>query len=39
VVIAVEAIDITIEEQSIEEVVKQIYTGNLLPENARCRPQ
>jgi len=39
VVIAVEAIDITIEEQSIEEVVKQIYTGNLLPEGAPCRPQ
>ena len=39
VVIAVEAIDIAIEEQPIEEVVKQIYTGGLVPEAAPCNPQ
>jgi ABC-2 type transport system ATP-binding protein len=39
VVTTVEVLDIAIEEQSIEEVVKQIYTGGLLPEGAPCRPQ
>jgi len=39
VINAVEVLDIAIEEQSIEEVVKQIYTGNLLREDAPCRPQ
>jgi len=38
VINAVEVLDIAIEEQSIEEVVKQIYTGNLLPEANRCKP-
>jgi ABC-2 type transport system ATP-binding protein len=35
VVNAVEVLDIAIEEQSIEEVVKQIYTGGLVPEAAK----
>jgi len=34
VVNAVEVLDIAIKEQSIEEVVKQIYTGSLLQEGA-----
>jgi len=39
VINAVEVLDIAIEEQSIEEVVKQIYTGNLLQEGTPCRPE
>ncbi|MBI3679190.1 MAG: ATP-binding cassette domain-containing protein [Acidobacteria bacterium] len=35
VVTTVEVLDIAIEEQSIEEVVKQIYSGNLLREPVR----
>jgi ABC-2 type transport system ATP-binding protein len=36
VINAVEVLDISIEEQSIEEVVKEIYTGNLLREGVNC---
>ena len=39
VINAVEVLDIAIEEQAIEEVVKQIYTGNLLQEANICRPE
>mgnify|MGYP001036218859 CR=1 FL=1 len=39
VINAVEVLDIAIEEQSIEEVVKQIYTGNLLGEAVECKPE
>lgn len=39
VINAVEVLDIAIEEQSIEEVVKQIYTGQLLREAGECRPE
>jgi len=38
VVNAVEVLDIAIEEQPIEEVVKQIYLGGLPQEPARCNP-
>jgi ABC-2 type transport system ATP-binding protein len=38
VVNAVEVLDIAIEEQPIEEVVKQIYLGGLPQEAARCNP-
>jgi ABC-2 type transport system ATP-binding protein len=36
VVLAAEVLDIVIEEQSIEEVVRTIYLGGLVPESARC---
>ena len=36
VVTAVVVLDIVIEEQSIEEVVRTIYTGGLVPEPERC---
>ncbi len=36
VVTAAVVLDIVIEEQSIEEVVRTIYLGGLVPESARC---
>jgi ABC-2 type transport system ATP-binding protein len=36
VVNAAEVLDVAIEEQSIEEVVRRIYLGDLLKESARC---
>ena len=36
VVMAATVLDIVIEEQSIEEVVRTIYTGGLVPEPERC---
>ncbi|MGC9972333.1 MAG: ATP-binding cassette domain-containing protein [Bryobacteraceae bacterium] len=38
VVNAVEVLDIVIEEQSIEEVVKRIYLGGMSPEAPQCNP-
>jgi len=38
VVNAVEVLDIVIEEQSIEEVVKRIYLGGMIPEAPQCNP-
>jgi ABC-2 type transport system ATP-binding protein len=38
VVNAVEVLDIAIEEQSIEEVVKRIYLGGMSPEVPPCNP-
>ena len=38
VVNAVEVLDIAIEEQSIEEVVKRIYLGGMSPEAPACNP-
>jgi hypothetical protein len=38
VVNAVEVVDIAIEEQSIEEVVKQVYAGNFLHAEVPCKP-
>ena len=38
VVISVEVLDIAIEEQSIEEVVKRIYLGGAIPEAPPCHP-
>jgi ABC-2 type transport system ATP-binding protein len=38
VVNAVEVLDIAIEEQSIEEVVKRIYLGGMSPEAPPCHP-
>jgi ABC-2 type transport system ATP-binding protein len=38
VVNAVEVLDIAIEEQSIEEVVKRIYLGGMSPEAPPCNP-
>lgn len=35
---AAEVVDIAIEEQSIEEVVRTIYLGGLAPESAECNP-
>jgi ABC-2 type transport system ATP-binding protein len=38
VVNAAEVLDIAIEEQSIEEVVKRIYLGGAIPEEPPCHP-